>query len=144
MLCRRRGVSMKHPGTVRWLVVMVAFGVGTAAGQTRTVGPYTVGQADAGRAAYLSHCASCHLPELGGRNEAAELAGSNFIRAWGARTTSDMFTFIRSTMPPGDRGNLGDENYVNLVAFILSANGARAGNQPLTATDRVAIGSVAT
>ena len=112
---------------------MVAFGVVTAAGQTRTVGPYTAGQADAGRAVYLSHCASCHLPDLGGRNEAAELAGSNFIRAWGARTTSDLFTFIRSTMPPGDRGNLGDENYVNLVAFLLSANGARAGNQPLTA-----------
>ncbi len=135
---------MKQPGTVRWLVVTAAFGVVTASGQTRTVGPYTAGQADAGRAVYLSHCASCHLPELGGRNEAAELAGSNFIRAWGARTTSDLFTFIRSTMPPGDRGNLGDENYVNLVAFLLSANGARAGNQPLTAADRLAIGSVAT
>ena len=135
---------MKHPGMVRWLAIMVTFGVVTAEGQTRATGPYTVGQADAGRAAYLSHCASCHLPELGGRNEAAELAGSNFIRAWGARTTSDLLAFIRSTMPPGDRGNLGDENYLNLVAFLLSANGARAGNQPLTAAHRVAIASVAT
>ena len=136
---------MKRPGLARWLTAMVTFGVVTASGQTRTaVGPYTAGQADAGRAAYLSHCASCHLPDLGGRNDAAELAGSNFIRAWGSRTTSDLLTFIRTTMPPGDRGNLGDENYVNLVAFLLSANGARGGNQPLTAAARVAIGSVAT
>ena len=47
-------------------------------------------------------------------------------------------------MPPADRGNLGSENYVNLVAFLLSANGARAGSQPLTAAASLAIGSVAT
>src|SRR5215471_12613251 len=136
---------MKRPGMARRLTAMVTFGVVTASGQTGTaVGPYTAGQADAGRAAYLSHCASCHRPDLGGRNDAAELAGSNFVRAWGARTTSDLLTFIRTTMPPGNRGNLGDENYVNLVAFLLSANGARAGNQPLTASARVTIGSIAT
>jgi len=80
-----------------------------ASGQTHmSVGPYTAAQADAGRTAYLSHCASCHLPDLGGRNEAAQLAGSNFMRAWGARATSELLTFIRTTMPPGNRGNLGD------------------------------------
>jgi alcohol dehydrogenase (cytochrome c) len=127
------------------LAVILTFGAVTASFQTRTpVGPYTARQADAGRAVYLSHCASCHLPDLGGRNEAPELAGSNFIRAWGARTTNDLLTFIRTTMPPADRGNLGTQNYVDLVAFLLSANGAPAGNQPLTATERLAIGSVAT
>jgi alcohol dehydrogenase (cytochrome c) len=135
---------MKRPGMVRWLTVMVTFGVITASGQTQTaVGPFTAGQADAGRAAYLQHCASCHMPNLAGRNEAVELVGSNFIRAWGTRTTSDLLTFIRTSMPPGNRGGLGDENYVNLVAFLLLANGARAGNQPLTAGARVAIGPVA-
>src|SRR5207248_10096490 len=101
--------------------------------QTRTaVGPFTTAQAEAGLAAYLSHCASCHLPDLGGRNEAAELAGSSFIRAWGTRTINDLLTFIRTTMPPGDRGNLGEENYINLVAFLLSSNGAISVRQPLT------------
>jgi alcohol dehydrogenase (cytochrome c) len=123
---------------------MVTIGAVTASGQTQTaVGPFTAGQADAGRRAYLSHCASCHLPDLGGRNEAGELAGSNFIRTWNSRTTSDLLAFIRTNMPPEDRGNLGGENYVNLVAFLLSANGARAGSQPLTSAARVAIGSVA-
>ena len=135
---------MKRPGVAgRWTFTL-ALGVVAASGQTRTaVGPYTAEQADMGRAAYLAHCASCHLPDLGGRNEATELAGSTFIREWGARTTSDLLTFIRTTMPPGNRGNLGEENYIRLVAFLLSANGARAGNQPLTAAAGVAIGSVA-
>src|SRR5687768_17178293 len=124
---------MKRPGIPWRLTVILTHSVVAASGQTQvTPGPYTADQAEAGRAVYLAHCASCHLPALGGRNEAAELAGSNFIRAWGARTTSDLLTFIRATMPPGNRGNLSDENYVRLVAFLLSANGARVGNQPLT------------
>src|SRR4051812_20648607 len=100
------------------LTIALASAIAGAQGQTGP-GPFTAAQEAAGRAAYLTHCASCHLPTLGGRNEAAELTGSGFIKAWSARTTSDLLTFIRQTMPPGNRGNLGDENYVNLVAFLL-------------------------
>src|SRR3954451_12273352 len=114
------------------LTTVLSFCAIAASGQTGTAaGPFTSAQAEAGRATYLAHCASCHLPDLGGRNEAAELAGSNFIRAWGTRTVADLLTFIRTTMPPGNRGNLGDDNYLNLVSFLLSANGAVSGNQPL-------------
>src|SRR3954451_23941823 len=107
-------------------------------------GPFTTEQADAGRSAYLAHCASCHLPDLAGRNEASSLTGSSFVRAWSRRTTNDLLAYIRAAMPPGNRGNLGDENYISLVAFLLSANGAPAGDQPLTISTQVAIGSVAT
>lgn len=124
---------------------MATFGIVFLAGQTRTVtGPYTEAQAIAGRSAYQARCASCHLPDLGGRNEAPQLAGSNFMRAWGARTTSDLAAYIESTMPPGNRGNLGQETYLNLVAFLLEANGARAGDQPLTRAATSLIGSVST
>ncbi len=126
------------------LAIIVTFAVVTASDQTLTQpGPYTAKEADAGRAVYLAHCASCHQTDLAGSNEAPELAGSNFIRAWSARTTAELLTLIRTTMPPADRGNLGSENYLNLVAFLLSANGARAGNQPLTANANLAIGSLA-
>src|SRR5262249_26543482 len=114
---------MNRRGFARWVVGMATSAIAAASGQTTAIGPFTVAQADAGRSVYLSHCASCHLPDLGGRNEAVQLAGSNFIRAWSVRTTSDLLTFIRTTMPPGNRGNLGDNNYVNLIAFLLSANG---------------------
>jgi alcohol dehydrogenase (cytochrome c) len=39
---------------------------------------------------------------------------------------------------------LGEEAYVNVTAFILDFNGARPGNQPLTAATKIAIRSVAT
>ncbi len=128
---------MRRPGIAWRFAGIAAFFAGTALAQT-------AGQADAGRAAYLAHCASCHLPDLGGVNEAPALAGSNFMRAWGDRTTNDLLTFIRTNMPPDDRGNLGDGTYLNLVAFLLSANGARTGNQPLRAAERARISSVAT
>jgi alcohol dehydrogenase (cytochrome c) len=105
---------------------------------------YTAQQAAAGRSIYQSNCAICHVADLGGRNEAPQLAGSNFIGQWGDRTTADLIAFIETTMPPNNPRGLGDEAYLNIAAFILEANGAHAGNQPLTAGAKVRIGSVAT
>ena len=136
---------MTRPAVARWLTLIIGVGAVSAAAQTPpAAGSFTTAQADAGRAVYLANCASCHLPNLEGRNEAVALAGRNFVRAWNSRTTSELMTLIRTTMPPGNRGNLSDENYVNLVAFLLSANGARAGDRPLNQAARVQIGSVAT
>ena len=46
-------------------------------------------------------------------------------------------------MPPGNPGGLGEPTYLNIVAFLLESNGARAGNQALTAANKVAIRTVA-
>jgi alcohol dehydrogenase (cytochrome c) len=100
-------------------------------GQTKT-GPFTEGQAGAGMVAYVQSCASCHLQDLAGRNEAPQLAGANFFNAWSKRPVSELFTYIRSTMPPGDRGSLDQQSYLSIVAFLLEANGAHAGNKRLT------------
>ena len=87
---------------------------------------YTAAQATAGRAVYQASCASCHLPDLAGRNEAPQLAGNNFMNTWRTRTTRDLFEFIQSTMPPTGE-NLSVEQYLGVTAFILQANGAAAG-----------------
>ncbi|MDQ2898258.1 MAG: PQQ-binding-like beta-propeller repeat protein [Acidobacteriota bacterium] len=114
-------------------------------GQTqKPAGPYTAKQATNGLSAYLGSCAGCHLADLSGRNEAPQLAGSNFMKAWKSRTTTDLLTLIKTTMPPGDRGSLDQESYVNIVAFIMDANGARAGSEPLTPMTNSSIGSFAT
>ncbi len=113
-------------------------------GQTRNpTGPYTARQANNGLSAYLGSCASCHVSDLAGRNEAPQLAGSNFMKTWRDRTISDLLTLIKTTMPPGDRGSLDQESYVNIVAFLLDANGAHAGNEPLTPATNSLIGSFA-
>jgi alcohol dehydrogenase (cytochrome c) len=109
--------------------------------QQRPAGPYTVDQVAAGRAAYQTNCASCHAADLSGR-EGPQLAGANFFSQWGGRTAGALINFMQSTMPPGGAALPGD-TYLNIAAFILDANSARAGNQPLTAASNVPINSVA-
>jgi alcohol dehydrogenase (cytochrome c) len=130
---------------LRPLIFVATCGSAIVTGQTPgAIGLFTAQQAAAGRVAYEASCASCHLADLGGRNEAPPLAGAGFMSAWGARTVSDLRAFLQAEMPPENRGGLGEETYVNLVAFLLEANGARAGNQPLTPPARAVIRSVAT
>jgi alcohol dehydrogenase (cytochrome c) len=123
-------------------LVIAACGV-TIVAQQSGAGPYTAAQASAGRAAYQANCASCHAPDLSGR-EGPQLAGANFMSQWGDKTTGDLIGFMRATMPPGAGGSLPDQTYINLAAFILDANSARPGDRALTAEARVAIRAVAT
>ncbi|MGE3492365.1 MAG: PQQ-binding-like beta-propeller repeat protein [Vicinamibacterales bacterium] len=104
---------------------------------------FTAAQASAGQASYQANCASCHVADLAGRNEAPALAGSNFMNTWRGRTTRDLIEYMQATMPPG-RPSLAPDDYVNISAFILRANGAAAGPQPLLASTATAIGSIAT
>ena len=106
-------------------------------------GPFTAAQAAAGATAYQANCASCHQPDLRGQGTATPLTGTAFIGAWGPRSAGDLLSLIQLTMPPGNPGTLGADTYANILAFILQSNGARAGNQPLTATTQVLINSVA-
>jgi len=124
------------------LVVTVTLGIALAAAQQPTAGIYTADQASAGRAVYQANCASCHLPDLAGRNEAPQLAGANFMSTWRSRSTRDLFEFIQATMPP-NAPSLGAEQYAAVTAFILQANGAAAGTQAFTATTAAPIGTVA-
>ena len=124
------------------LAIAASLGIVLAAGQQPPATVYTADQASAGRAVYQASCASCHLPDLVGRNEAPQLAGNNFMNTWRARTTRDLFEFTQSTMPPTGE-TLSPDQYLAVVAFILQANGAAAGTQALTPTTAVPIGTVA-
>ena len=111
--------------------------------QTQTAAAvFTAAQANAGQASYQANCASCHLADLAGQNEAPQLAGANFRSTWGKRATRELVEYMAATMPPG-RPSLAADDYVNIAAFILRSNGAAAGPQALTASNATAIGSVA-
>jgi len=118
-------------------VMMVTAQQGTA------VAPYTAAQAAAGRGSYQANCAGCHGADLGGRNDAPQLAGPQFVGTWGGRTVGDLIGFMAAAMPPGNP-TLGEQNYLNIAAFILDSNGARPGNQALTASSTVGIRTIAT
>ncbi len=104
---------------------------------------FTAAQATAGQAAYAANCASCHLADLAGQNEAPQLAGTNFRNNWRAKTAKDLIDYMSASMPPG-RPNLGEQAYVNLAAFILQSNGAAPGAQALVASATTPIGAIAT
>ena len=109
-----------------------------AGGQQAPSSVFTREQATAGASAYAASCASCHMPDLAGRNEAPQLAGVNFRNTWRNRSTRDLLEFMQSTMPP-DAPSLPAGDYVALAAYILQRNGATPGSQALTASTAVPI-----
>jgi alcohol dehydrogenase (cytochrome c) len=134
---------MKYMRVLLAVVFVAAFSYSL---RGQTPGPQAVfnaAQASAGQATYAANCASCHLPDLAGQNEAPQLAGPNFRSTWGKRTPKDLIEYMAATMPPG-RPSLAAEDYVNIAAFILRSNGAAAGAQPLQASNTTAIGTIAT
>jgi alcohol dehydrogenase (cytochrome c) len=109
----------------------------------QTMGPFTGAQAAQGRADYMTNCASCHQANLSGGGEAPSLAAGNFMKSWGGRSTKELYDYIHSAMPLGRGGSLSDTAYANIVAFLLSANGATAGGTLFTSTIAIKIGLIA-
>jgi len=108
-----------------------------------TQAPFTAAQAQAGRAAYATSCASCHQANLAGSGEQPPLAGSSFMATWGRRSVKDFYEDIRANMPYGRGGSLDTPAYQNITAFILSANGAKPGSKPFDGTSTTLISAVA-
>jgi len=94
-------------------------------------------------ARYQIHCATCHLSDLSGRNEAPPLAGGKFLSLWESRTTSELLRYVQTDMLPSNPRGLSEETYTNLVAFFLQGNGPAAGDRPLRVSMPVRIGAVA-
>ncbi|WP_419814365.1 PQQ-binding-like beta-propeller repeat protein [Glacieibacterium sp.] len=116
--------------------------IGIASGQGVS-GAFTQTQVDAGRQAYAENCAACHQSDLAGMNDALPLAGKSFIAAWSKRTTDQLYSKVHTSMPYGAGGSLPVETYTNIVAYLLHANGAKAGTTAFTPATAVAIGQIA-
>src|SRR5690349_1572390 len=85
------------------LVATLALALAAAAVLTgqQTAATFTAEQATNGRQVYDASCASCHVSDLSGRNEAPPLAGPNFLNTWRSRPTAQLRDFIATQMPPG-------------------------------------------
>ena len=125
-------------------VCLAAALVALSAQQPPAPAVHTAEQARRGQELYERTCAACHRRDLSGSFEAAPLAGPNFLNAWRDRSPADLLERVRRSMPPDRPGSLGDPAYVDIVAYLLAANGASAGPELLTATVTVPIGTVAT
>jgi len=150
------------------IVAVVFAGVSpTRAGQaTDSPTIYTPEQAEAGRLALKANsfgaCTDCHTAALTGRNgDAGEfpsvsslpedyqktisvygkvpaLVGSEFLKRWATRTTKDLTREFQERF-----GGLPEETRLSLIAYILQANGALPGTQPLTVATEVQIRNLA-
>src|SRR4030095_7304077 len=94
-------------------------------------------------AAYTQSCGACHGRTLTGGGEAPALAGSTFMASWGPHSTQELFTRIRTSMPPENPNSLSAHTYASIVAFMLKANGAQPGAGAYTPQTTVQIASVA-
>jgi alcohol dehydrogenase (cytochrome c) len=97
-------------------------------------------QAKRGGAAYATHCAVCHGFELTGGGGSPALAGPDFLFGWSQKTTKDLVDYISVNMPPGQGRSLSGQEYEDVTAYILGANGFPAGQSPLTSTTAQVIG----
>jgi alcohol dehydrogenase (cytochrome c) len=134
---------MRNKNILLGAAALLSAALGTVAFGQGAAGPFTRAQVDTGRQAFADNCASCHLADLAGTNDAPALAGSAFMGAWGKRTTAQLYSKIHTTMPLGRGGSLDEATYADLVAYILRANGATPGTTAFSPTTAVAIGSIA-
>jgi mono/diheme cytochrome c family protein len=120
---------------MRFAVILILFSilVCSVAAATRTVwdGVYTKEQAVRGQTAYLSQCARCHGEALLGGENSPGLVDEDFLEKWNGKQVGSLVELTRKTMPSDGPGKLSRRQCVDLIAYILSANGFPAGKNEL-------------
>lgn len=91
--------------------------------RTTRSGVYNLQQANAGRDTYDGMCSSCH-------NRASH-TGEAFLGKWAGKSLWDLYQFISSSMPKNEPGSLSEEEYVQVVAYLLRLNGMPPGSRSL-------------
>ena len=143
-------------------VVMVVSGQQSDGG-----GIFTSAQAAAGRVAYEKTCGRCHTLTLMGRQGKPEehpaisslseadqqfiknysgrvppLAGEVFLQRWGSKTAAQLVArFQEAKFSFEEAGLTDDESIVDITAYVLQVNGAKAGSQRLTRTTDAIVSS---
>jgi hypothetical protein len=136
--------------------------------QPATPAVFTAAQADAGRTVYNNSCGKCHTYTLLGRkgeegelppvvtlsppyqkfigtpNHVPPLAGKVFLSRWGQKTAGELIARFQVTAsdPFFEFQDMNDDAVVNITAYVLQMNGAKAGGQPLTKSTSAVINSI--
>lgn len=117
-------------------VCLILFALLPAARQAVTfaqqTGSFTDAQAARGQALYDKKCAACHGNQLD-NGTAAALTGSKFAGKWNGKSVDDLYYITKTQMPYGAGDTMKPQEYIDVVAFMLKANGYHSGAQELKA-----------
>jgi ankyrin repeat protein len=104
----------------------------TDGGRTIWDGVFTDEQAGRGQKVYTVSCAPCHKTDLLGDSGTPALAGTDFFSRFNGSSVDDLVKTIRASMPQDAPDSLGTPAYVDLVGYLILANGAQAGTTELS------------
>lgn len=100
-------------------------------------GVFSKMQAQRGKNVYNKQCINCHSSNLQGEGIEPPLIGELFIDAWREDKLFSLYDFIATRMPKEGRktvpGSLPQQQYLDLLAYMLERNGYPAGTQELKA-----------
>ncbi len=100
-------------------------------------GVFTEAQATRGQAVYPGACGLCHGRRLNGAPDDPDmrstppLARARFLRVWEGRSLATLFEYTRATMPENNPNSLTEQEYVDVVAYMLAVGGMPAGDDEL-------------
>jgi mono/diheme cytochrome c family protein len=116
--------------TASLLACFALFSRGANAGNGVSI---STAQVSAGSKAFAQYCSGCHGASLEGGAGPA-LSGPNFktLSSKVKATVGDVFTYMTTSMPMNAPASLKHDQYVAIMAFILSKNGFHPGAAPLT------------
>jgi mono/diheme cytochrome c family protein len=101
-------------------------------------GVFTQAQAGRGKIAYKRYCADCHLGNLQGEGLEPPLTGSLFLDAWREDYIASVYDFMHTRMPKSRKyepGSLKENQYLDILTYILSENEFPTGTKELTMDD---------
>ena len=101
----------------------------TGSVQSAIRGYYTEAQARLGKQQYAQNCSKCHLENLKGAGYAPALVGDAFLQDY--YSVADLFSKTSMSMPGDNVHGLSAEAYVNIIAYLLQANGLPAAKESL-------------
>ncbi|MEX2501035.1 MAG: cytochrome c [Trueperaceae bacterium] len=96
-----------------------------------SAGVFDEAQVERGSEVFAASCASCHATDLSG-DFGPRLVPLDPWR-WSDAPLSELFDFVRTSMPFGSPGSLPDEDYLSVLTFVLAENGYPSGDRPLSA-----------
>ena len=113
--------------------LMTIAGQGPAPAGKIWSGVYSAAQAERGKVPFTGVCRRCHADTLEGSRRGPALKGESFMADWEAQDLRRLLDKIRDTMPPDSPSSLDDTEYLDVMTYILQANGYPAGPKELTA-----------